>query len=118
MANAVLYNSDGISVEYGEQTLTVTEDKSLKICSVDVYENFGTFTLPPNQEGHKEAEKIIKALQKWIQTTKEPNNPIKKEKKESKEDFVICPGCCWSDGLDYDGNGNWMCHRCGDEWGE
>ena len=27
---------------------------------------------------------------------------------------VICPGCCYSDGIESSDDGSWFCHRCGD----
>jgi len=41
------------------------------------------------------------------------------EKKEPRLRLVVkaCPGCCHSDGMEYDRDGSWTCHRCGDEGG-
>jgi hypothetical protein len=41
------------------------------------------------------------------------------EKKEPRLRLVVkaCPNCCHSDGMEYDPDGSWTCHRCGDEGG-
>jgi hypothetical protein len=39
------------------------------------------------------------------------------EKKEPHLRLVAkaCPGCCYSDGMEYESDGSWTCHRCGDK---
>ncbi len=49
-----------------------------------------------------------------------PNKQSNKKSKEKspqepKEKFKICPGCCYSDGIENREDGSWICWRCGDE---
>jgi len=42
--------------------------------------------------------------------------PVKKQvtAPEPSKNKKVCPCCCYSDGMDYNEDGSWFCHRCGD----
>ena len=71
--SADLYNSDIDEEKYGSMsietnvhgTLYITNSENDKFATFD-RDDVATFILPPNEEGFKEAKKIIAVLEEWM----------------------------------------------------
>jgi len=78
--SADLYSSEIDETKHGFLLIEMNVHCYLRIMAGDASsDDIGSFSLPSNQEGWKEAEKIIASLQEWVQHSKSITKQIDKK---------------------------------------